>query len=295
MRHAPMLVIALLCPCLQSQPPTPTPTARRETKQNEIRPKRSQTNPDNKASSHSPAPANEKGPEGTAESKQDSRSKKGEDSATRDWTTPERLPDWLLAIFTFVLVCVGILQWLTMQGHERALGAMRDSMRDGLEQTKKAADAAAKSADVADLALKLAERADILLLNAGFSYEEGLVSVLRDSSIFITFENLGRTRANHVRFDTTLVVEGIFQENFGVGPIAIGPGQSRKVVLRRLQRLFPDDVVARVLSGGVPMYFTGVLTYEDVFQYTHTLEYKGIFDPLSAGFLMEDPSQAENH
>lgn len=65
MRHAPMLLIALLGPCLQSQSPAPTPTARRETKQNEISPKRNQTNPDNKASSQSPAPANEKGPEGT--------------------------------------------------------------------------------------------------------------------------------------------------------------------------------------------------------------------------------------
>jgi hypothetical protein len=62
----------------------------------------------------------------------------------------------LLALFTLILAgatillaCVAYLQWKTMKGHERALSAMATHIESGLNETAKAANAAAETARVA--------------------------------------------------------------------------------------------------------------------------------------------------
>jgi hypothetical protein len=275
----------LFCSSLLSQSRIPGPSKPIEKQQNKTSPKSGEPKPDDNLSK-------ERIPNGVAiparNDQKDSRSQ-GEAKSPTDWWGIFNTA--LSTIFTGVLALLAYRQWKTLKGHEESFKSLAGFMGEGLAESRKSADAAMKMAETADLALRLAERADILLVSAEFLYEEGVVAILRDSSIVISFSNFGRTRANKVRFNTTLVVTGVFEEKFSVGPVAIGPGQNRKVVLRRLQKLFPENVVAGVLSGILRMYFTGTAIYEDVFSEPHTIDYIGVFDPPSLGFLMEDPQQ----
>jgi hypothetical protein len=142
--------------------------------------------------------------------------------------SPEVLPNWLL----FVVGSTGIyFAWRTLRSLEIQTGAFDIS-----------AKAAKKSAEVAEAALKLSERADVLLNHATFSH--GTVLSGKDSKVVIEFKNFGRTRAQNAKLSLNLLVEGVPPTNCERMPsITMGAGKTQFV-----------QIAAQCLEDIVPIY-----------------------------------------
>jgi hypothetical protein len=154
-----LLLVLLLCQLLQSQPPSPTP---RKNAGNEEKQKGSQYGqvPDHNNQPQTPVTINQfyslpgNWPEGKGPSEQ------------KHGPSLDEISTLLLAFFTLVLAGatgllarIAYLQWRTMEGHERAFAAIAAHIKSGLEETKKAANAALLNAK----ALMNAERPWMLL------------------------------------------------------------------------------------------------------------------------------------
>lgn len=68
--------------------------------------------------------------------------------------TIKEINDTLLVVFTALLVVVGFLQWRTLHHHEKW-------MERNVEIVTKIAEAAKKNAEIAEVAVKLSECADL--------------------------------------------------------------------------------------------------------------------------------------
>src|SRR5215472_10011280 len=95
--------------------------------------------------------------------------------------SPEILPNWLL----FVVGATGVyFAWRTLRSLEIQTSALNTT-----------AEAAKKSADVAEQALRISQRADVLLNAALFRH--GNVLNGKDAFVEIEFKNFGTTRARN--------------------------------------------------------------------------------------------------
>ena len=82
--------------------------------------------------------------------------------------------------------------------------------------TEVAADAAKKGAEVAEMALRLAERAEVLLDASVLDFGKLLNGT--ECRVILQFKNFGRTRAKEVKVTLHLAIEGIPPTDCGAIP-----------------------------------------------------------------------------
>lgn len=196
-----------------------------------------------------------------------------------DWPqTVKEINDTLLVIFTGVLAYVGYLQWKTLRNHEKW-------MKRNVAIAKQTADAAKKSADVADLALRSAERAEITLESCGVL---GELMNGADCRVILEFKNSGRTAAQYVRLALNVVAEGVPEtSNENIPSITIGAGMTANISSQQFGDFLTKDMAIAVLTGRNPLRFIGEVAYKDVFGYSHTFKTAGTYDLRSRHFHID--------
>jgi hypothetical protein len=139
----------------QSQQPSPTP---RETGQNNKRKSdREQSEASNyQGSADKISAAIDKLASEVASWKEQSGGAPEKTGAPADWWS--KWSTILSAIASIGIAVLAFFQWRTMRGHKEALDAMAKHMKNGLEETTKAANAARDSADAAHQSLLATQR-----------------------------------------------------------------------------------------------------------------------------------------
>lgn len=152
----------------------------------------------------------------------------------------------------------------------------------------KQANAAKKSADIADKALRLTERADVLLYSVTVQLAQ-TQQLDGDTVITLHFKNFGPTRANKLKFWFYLDIPHAQRKAFPPPvPIALGAGDSQMLPFPRLRECMTQGTFRQIVNGTVSLSFDGHATYEDVFGLPHTIRCKGSFDPKRMAFNIDE-------
>jgi len=186
--------------------------------------------------------------------------------------SPEILPSWLL----FVVGTTGIyFAWRTLRGLEIQTSALKTT-----------AEAAKKSADVAEQALRISERADVLLNTAMFHHGNVLNGV--DAFVEIEFKNFGPTRARNVQLSLNLVIEEVpSTDSTHIPPITLGAGDTRRINSDFFVKFLTEQTSSSIFQGKLPLRFEAHASYEDVFGQKHTTHSTGLWIPAKGTFLIE--------
>ncbi len=203
MLFATLFVAALVAP---SQPPTPRPTVGSQAPQQQTQPQGADPK------QHVTPVPSANGQEGTKDPKQPTDPKQGE-SPTYWWSPID--PNWVIAFLTFVLAWLGYRQWKVMdiqaaisktqnkiiqeqsaimEAQQTAAAEQSEYMRDGLIETRRAADAATAGVEIAKEALIVTERAYIDV--KGLTIEP--LKVGEQATASFEVRNSGRTPARNV-------------------------------------------------------------------------------------------------
>jgi len=165
-------------------------------------------------------------------------------------------------VFTGISVLVGVAALCLLYTQTRA--------------TKIAADAAKKSAEVAELALRLAERADIALDSCAIV---GEVLNGADTRVVLQFKNFGRTRAKDVRLYLNVVIEDCPPTDYSkIPPITMGAGETKDISSEQFADFLTAETARRIFSRQTPLKFEGGVSYKDVFDAPHASHYTGTYD-----------------
>jgi hypothetical protein len=177
--------------------------------------------------------------------------------------------DGLLVLANVGLIWVGLRQARILHKHE-------EWMQKHDANLVKLADAAKKSADVADSSLKLAERADVLL-DACSVVGELLDG--KDFRVVLQFKNFGRTRAQEVKLTLHLPIEGVpLTSHEFVPAVTMGPGETKNISSQPFIDFLNEETARAILSQRIPLKFEGGATYKDVFDRPHKSRYTGTYD-----------------
>ena len=192
--------------------------------------------------------------------------------------------DTLLVIFTFFLVVVGGLQWHVLSKHE-------EWMRSHDVNLQKLAEAAKKNAEVAESALKLGQRADVLL--DGAQLHHGQVMSHKDAQVILRFRNFGQTRADEAQLSLYLVIDGVPPTDCTrIPPVVIGAGDTQKVCSPRFVEFLNEKTATGVFSGRTALIFRGEVTYKDIFGGYHRSYYEGTYN-VGTGTFQIDKQDAD--
>lgn len=191
----------------------------------------------------------------------------------------KEINDTLLVIFTGLLVLVGTLQAIAIFRQEKW-------MRSNVAVARLAAEAAKKSADVAESSLHLAERADVLL--EGASFEHGRVMDMRDSKVVLRFKNFGRTKAKNVKLTLNLIVEGVPPTDSTQTPsVTIGAGDTCPISSQRFVEFMSQETAQGIFLGKTPLRFEASAVYQDIFDEHHRSCYSGTLDRATDVFRVD--------
>jgi len=164
-----------------------------------------------------------------------------------------------------------------------------------------AANAAKKSAEVAEMALKLAERADVLLNAVSLTVDPTVVStdgpINPHSRVSLELKNFGRTRAQNVACRIGLVIPGVPESVPPRELFILGPGAAQLVLFQTFKETLTKKTYEDIASGGIDLKIAGTVTYEDIFGESHTIACKGVLDPRTGHFIMgdTDPRKAQDN
>jgi hypothetical protein len=176
------------------------------------------------------------------------------------------------------LVIVGIVAaWI-------ALGTLGD-LKKQTAATRISADAAKKSAEIAEASLKLVERADVLLDGASL---HGEMLDGKDSRVVLQFKNFGRTKAIEVRLKLNLIIEGVPETDCtNIPPISMGAGETKDVSSPRFVEFLTEQTARKIFTGQTGLSFEGEAQYQDMFGGSHRSHYTGDWDGAINVFLIK--------
>ncbi len=184
----------------------------------------------------------------------------------RDWV------DHITWVSTLLLVIAGFLAiWVarrTLDGIEKQVEIMLRQTR----ATEIAADAAKRSADIAEKAMRLLESADVLMGAAGLDTSP---DVHRSSEAYFEFMNFGRTRARNVVLEVTLRADGMEDVENKPPKFTLGAGASQKVQFPPFASLMPEDVLRGIREEQITLTYYAKVTFDDIFGDSHSIEYTG--------------------
>jgi hypothetical protein len=170
----------------------------------------------------------------------------------------------------WALVIVGVVTaWI-------ALGTLSD-LKKQTAATKIAAEAAKKSSEIAEVSLKLVERADVLLDSVALVH--GKVLSGKDSRVVLQFRNFGHTQAAKVRLKLNLIVEGVPDtDSTSIPVVSIGAGDIQTVSSQRFVQFLTETTAQQIFSATIALTFEGEAVYEDIFGSPHRSYYTGTWD-----------------
>jgi hypothetical protein len=287
-------VILLFVPLIatQSQPPSPTPRKTAQDNQRKTGAKETET-----SSNHNDADkistAIDQLTSEVASWKKQPASTPQKDDAPADWWL--KWSTIISAVATFGIFVLAFFQWRAMRGHKEALDAMAEHMRDGLVETRKAADAAKKSAEVSEMALRLTQRADILVeacsivdnTRAGFQ-------IAPNNHVSVAFKNFGRTRAENVVYKIRLIIPGVPESDQINGPSPLGPGDSQTMSFIPFGAFLNQSTMNDIGTGAIIMRIKGTVSYADIFGDTHVVEVLARYSPKFQIFRHEENPDPED-
>jgi hypothetical protein len=214
-----------------------------------------------------------------------------------------------LAWFTGALVVVGFLQFfalvgqvtiycrqakiMTLQAREmkRQRGYMRLTLKAINEQARLMEGQLKemkRSADNDDRAVRLTQRADVLL--ELIELRGTPPDIDRETQVIVHIKNFGPTRANGLVLNFSLFIPGILNTiPPTLIPVVLGAGDSKLVMFQSLGDMgVKDDVLYKIANGTLPFYVAGKITYTDVFGHSRVVECKATFNPKTFGFNAEE-------
>lgn len=154
----------------------------------------------------------------------------------------------------------------------------------------KESNATAKTAaEFAEKALKTTERADILLNGAQINLP--MSNVFDGHSwVGLQFKNFGRTRANRVKFDCTLVFAGMPDQAAPELPeMVVASGDTPTVTFDRFIEFMNLETFTKVVRMQILLQFVATVSYDDVFGNHHTSYAKGTLkDPVRRLFSVDE-------
>jgi hypothetical protein len=193
-------------------------------------------------------------------------------SVSRDWA------DWVLLVSTVLLVLAGFI----------GIGFAYKTLKNIEEQTvttRKAADAAKESADVARDTLHLTQAADVHIEEIKL-VPNGVLS--GDTVIYIVVKNHGQARAEQFVEELSLGIKGR-------GPalpkrgmsLVIGAGQIFSVAFAPLRSGISTEDLAMILGGQLSLKICGLLKYKDIFRKSYVIDCECTYSPTVGNFLID--------
>lgn len=205
------------------------------------------------------------------------RNKDGDKSST----------DWWIVAFTGMLTVLGLLQYLAMRKQAHY-------MRDGLQETKRAADAAKDSAAAASKAIVQAEKTTHVTQRAVVLLED-VVAVpqggenecyLQPNSLLVfTLKNYGATVAYKVKVEGKIRFGEKIIRLFGDPGATMAPQGSHKWITASLVPQLAVEEVEEASSGNNLLTYVVDVTYEDAFEKPHTYRATGSYIAPLRGFV----------
>jgi hypothetical protein len=280
------LLLATFVAASSQQPPPSTPDAGKA-EQQQASPKQSQVAPQENQRVQPPS-AVQQAPSDQEGGKQKKSDTDGKGPASID---NPRITDWLVAAFTGGLLLLAVLQWLAMQDQAK-------QMREGLVETKKAADAAIEgakaallSATTAKQALVVSQQADLGIASVQLRHPDpdnmlmGIGVNEANSRIEVAVKNAGATRATEIIHNFRIFAEGVedlvILEPFNCGSVApnsLHAGAEITIRSPALREVFPKCQEGSVMLGLVTrrvLSISGTIAYEDVFGNPLGLKFSG--------------------
>ena len=159
--------------------------------------------------------------------------------------------------------------------------------------TKRAADAAKKTAIVATEALHLTERADVLFETQKYlDTQTGLYSAEINPTTEVVFveRNYGRTRAKNLQIGWCMYIEGDpVPEIVLLPPLVLGPGAplETRIGMTIGQIAGSTDRYNAIGEGTLTLKSAGALTFVDVFGKRHQAKFRGTFRPRQYSFAVD--------
>jgi hypothetical protein len=256
MLAAPFAVLLLL---LQSQPPNPAEGKSVQKKQQEATVKEPETNTDKPFPVPSPTPEQQR-----------FRSERQERSPTDLWAFVLSV---LNVMFTGGLVRLMYMQWRSMEQQ----GVY---MRSQLAETKRSADAAKMSADVAMSQLSLHNRADIriskVLLDTPYV---DLAQIVRGTYLIVEVANCGTIRAEQVVCELTIKLTDSRTFNWRSGfarTVSTNSASEIRVPISQFLESNDDYIGLQTRKLGVAFEIT--VTYIDELRTRTPVTFQGVYE-----------------
>lgn len=135
-------------------------------------------------------------------------------------------------------------------------------------------------------AVKLTERADVAVDRIDANTLEG-VGLWAGTVVTVWFQNLGRTRAQSVIYEGTLGIVGADDTGAtttspasSIAPTALAPYDFRGA----LGTFIPSPAIELVNAGKLELRVTGKMTYDDIFDRHHSIDFAGAWNPDRQSF-----------
>ena len=155
-------------------------------------------------------------------------------------------------------------------------------------------EAAVRAAELAENALHLTERADILVAGVPISTHPEFNG---ESVIAIVFKNFGRTRGNRVETNVRLLyVPEIELLNGGPRPTlaaVLGAGDTLTSTFQPMRKCLNKATFGRIIGEDLVLRFEAEVVYFDVFDKRHRTKCSGTFMPNNCSFRIDANQEAD--
>lgn len=284
LRYATVAIILILVGGnAQSQPPALGTAKTAQENKNESRPKQPETTA-NQQSSIDISALTDKVITELARRNQQSPGDKSKEKPAIDWWGIGR--DALLVLFT------GALAVLAHRQHQ-AMVQQANYMRDGLGETKKAADAAKEGARIADLSLRITQRPIVLIDSIVMIGPRGMQNPVErciNSRIVVAFKNVGVSIADGFYYAIKVTSNG-FPSDLPITvshKTALQPQMPVIEPLPPLGDMFPHNrsyIVKGVADSTLKV--TGFVRYRGALDLAGTyVEFSGTYEAVTDQFLI---------
>lgn len=200
--------------------------------------------------------------------------------------------EFVMALLTGIYVCLtGVyvfVSWRTFGILKRQALSMRrqtTQMRKAAIYARRSAREAKRSADNDEQAVRLTQRADVLLRDFEIRQDGADNPIGRNTQFILNIENFGPTRANDVKFDFGIsAAEQAPTETSQhivtpVIPIAMGAHDVRPYTFAPLSHMFKGEVINAIRDGAVTVRISGTISYSDVFGKRYRVTCGGEYSP----------------
>lgn len=189
-------------------------------------------------------------------------------------------------------------------------GILQESVkvaRDAVKAAQDGATAAQTSAINDERAVRLTQRADVLISEFELRKDSSGKIIGRDTQFIIHFKNFGPTRASEV---TTAFSAEIPEakntsgsrtiHNPPTAPIVYGAGDAKNVTFNRLCEMYDDKIIDKIADGSFSVHLFGAIKFRDVFGTRHTVRCGATWTSTLYTFVAditeieEQPSEDEN-